>query len=123
MPISADNRVTLVITRRPRHDWRRACVLMIESPALIKPALSTFDIERIILDRTASADEYLHLLASLPAEVAGDVMLLRDDGGAFLSATGRGGDRVLYALAPRDIAFYIETNNLLSDGDELALTA
>jgi hypothetical protein len=123
MPISADTRVTLVVTRRPRHHWRRACVLMIESPALIKAAVSTFDIARIILDRTATTDEFLHLLASLPAEIAGDVMLLRDGGDGFLSATGRGGDRVLYALSPPDIAFYIQTNNLLAGGQELALTA
>jgi hypothetical protein len=123
MPISADNRVTLVVTRRPRHAWRRACVLMIESAALIDAAVSTFDVERIIIDRTASADEFLHLLTALPSGIAGDVMLLREDGGSFLSATGRGGDRVLYALSPRDVAFYIETNNLLATEDELALTA
>ena len=44
--------------------------------------------------------EFLRFLAALPVELTGDVCPVRDDGGAFLSATGRGGDRVLYTLGP-----------------------
>lgn len=123
MAISADNRVTLVVSRRPRHDWQSERVSIVESPSLIAGTLETHDVERIILDRPASPDDFLHLLSTLPHEHAGDVMLLRYDGSAFLSACSRGGGRVLYALAPRDIAFYIETNGLLASHHELALTA
>lgn len=122
MIVAHDNRVSLVVTGSPRHAWKRSHVLLIDSPKMIDTALAMFDIERIILDRTATSDEFLYLLATLPAAVAGDVMLVRDDGGAFLSSIGRGGDRVLYALAPHDVDFYIETHGLTA-GDALALTA
>ncbi len=69
------------------------------------------DIESVVIDGTATAAEYLQLLAMLPASFAGDVVLIQDDG-AFLSASGRGGDRVLYALGPDDLRFYLETKML-----------
>ena len=72
------------------------------------------DVERVILDRSATADELLDLLTSLPAEFTGDVLFIRDDEGGFLSATGRGGDRVLYALRSDDIEFYLEAHGLLA---------
>jgi 6-phosphogluconolactonase (cycloisomerase 2 family) len=69
------------------------------------------DIESVVIDGTATAAEYLQLLAVLPAGFAGDVVLIQDDG-AFLSASGRGGDRVLYALGPDDLRFYLEAKML-----------
>lgn len=123
MPISPDHRVTLVVTRRPLLEWKRTCVLLVESMALMKAALSTFDVERIILDRCATADEFLHLLSALPSELAGDVLFMREDGSGFISAIGRGGDRVLYALNCSDIDFYIEMHALTVSPEQLALTA
>ena len=78
------------------------------------------DVERIILDRSSSASDYLCLLAELPGEFAGDVVMIRDDETGFLSATGRGGDRILYALSSNDLRFYLETHGLVSAGDVLA---
>ncbi|HEV2720356.1 MAG TPA: hypothetical protein VG323_10095 [Thermoanaerobaculia bacterium] len=69
------------------------------------------EIESVVIDGTATAGEYLQLLAMLPASFNGDVVLILDDG-AFLSASGRGGDRVLYTLAPDDLRFYLETKML-----------
>jgi len=71
------------------------------------------DIEAVIIDGTADAAEYLHLLSRLPAAYTGDVVLIQDDS-AFVSATGRGGDRVLYALGPDDVQFYLEAKLLTS---------
>lgn len=71
------------------------------------------DVEGVIIDGTATAAEYLHLLSTLPAAFGGDVVLLHDDH-AFVSAMGRGGDRVLYALHTADVQFYLETKMLTS---------
>jgi hypothetical protein len=68
----------------------------------------TLDAERLILDRAATADAFLDVLASLPPEFSGDVLRIDDSGGGFLSAAGRGGDRVLYRLRPDDVRFYLE---------------
>lgn len=72
------------------------------------------DVERVILDRTASASEYLSLLASLPPQFAGDVLLIANDDGGFLSSLGRGGDRVLYAVSGSDVRFYLEGHGLVT---------
>ena len=77
------------------------------------------DIDSVVIDGTASASEYLHLLSKLPAAYAGDVLLIEDDS-AFVSATGRGGDRVLYALRPEDVQFYLETKMLTAPPREAA---
>ncbi len=71
------------------------------------------DVERIVLDRSCSASEYLALLAQLPHQFTGDVLMVRDDESGFLSANGRGGDRVLYALSPNDLRFYLLTHGLI----------
>jgi len=81
------------------------------------------DVERIILDRSGSASDYLALLAELPCHITGDVVMIRDDETGFLSAMGRGGDRILYALSANDLRFYFETHNLTSAGDALAAPA
>lgn len=77
----------------------------------------THDVGRVIVDRAASPAEFLELLAELPHEFAGDVLLINETQ-AFLSATGRGGDRVLYSLKPDDVDFYLETHELLNTDRE-----
>ena len=74
------------------------------------------DVERVILDASATATEYLELIASLPIEFTGDVVFIREDGGAFVNATGRGNGRVLYSLSARDVNFYLEIHGLLENG-------
>ena len=74
------------------------------------------DVERVILDASATPSEYLELIAGLPIEFTGDVVLIREDGGAFVNATGRGNGRVLYSLTPRDVNFYLEIHGLLENG-------
>jgi hypothetical protein len=77
--------------------------------AIMEPTLDT---ERLILDRSASAETFLELLATLPPEFSGDVLRIDEPGCGFLSATGRGGDRVLYTLQPHDVRFYLATHGL-----------
>lgn len=117
------NRTTLVVGTTRRHLWNLDCVLFVRSLFGLHAAFAMRDVERIILDRSASADVFLRFLAALPMQAAGDVMSLSTDGGAFLSAVGRGGDRVFYLLGPNDVAFYLETNRLTATYADLALAA
>lgn len=72
------------------------------------------DVERVILDRTATAEEFLELLAHLSADFAGDVIFIRDGDHAYVSAAGRGAGRMLYALRAADLRFYLETHGLVA---------
>lgn len=131
-----DNRITLIArhTSKPDVDWNYArCrgenVAFLDTIQALKFALHAslndvgLDIERVIVDRAGDADDFLDLLSSIPAELAGDVLLIRDDGAGFLSATGRGCDRVLYALTRQDIRFYLETHDLVTGRAALPLSA
>jgi len=131
-----DQRITLIAREatKPDVDWNYArCraqrVAFLDSVNALRFALGAalndvgLDVERIILDRSAAADEFLDLLAGMPAEFTGDALFVRDDGGGFLSATGRGGDRVLYALGEYDVRFYLETHQLVTGRSALGLTA
>lgn len=131
-----NQRVTLIAREdtKPAVDWNYArCrserVAFLDSVSSLKFALGAaltdvgLDIERVIVDRAGSADEFLDLLATMPNEFNGDVVLVRDDGGGFLSAVGRGGDRVLYALSPFDVRFYLETNDMVTGRAALELSA
>jgi len=72
------------------------------------------DIDRIILDRAATADEFLELLASLPKEFLGDVVLGRIGDNSFLSSASRAEGRFLYTLMATDLEFYLETLGLVA---------
>lgn len=117
------NRLTLVVSNHSQHSWNRRDVLFIDSLSGLPETMVTQDVERIILDRSARADEFLHFLAALPGEVGADVMWVDDDGSAFLSSSSRGGGRVLYALSAADVAFYRQTNGLTEARADLALIA
>src|SRR5215212_6749284 len=73
----------------------------------------TLDAERLILDRAATAEAFLEVLASLPSEFSGDVLRIDRGGSGFLSATGRGGDRALYQLQPEDVLFYLSMHGII----------
>ncbi len=79
----------------------------------IQGNLGEQDIDRVIIDHTGNAEQYLHLVASLPQEFLGDVLYVGEDGGGFVSAAGRGGDRVMYSVQGQDIDFYLQAQRLL----------
>ena len=127
------NHHRLTIIARPagyRTNWTAAArqVVFLEEDPSLRVALLTamcdpaIDVERVILDDVLTAESFLALLASLPAQFQGDVLRLDDSGHAYLSATGRGGDRVLYALSEQDVRFYCITHGL-SGGEILERTA
>jgi hypothetical protein len=129
-----EQRITLIARKatKPNIDWNYARssamrIAFLDSVTALKFGLgvaihdAALDIERLIVDRAATADEFLDLLAALPPEFTGDVLFIRDDGSGFLSATGRGGDRVVYALSGRDVRFYLETHELVTGRTALEL--
>ena len=132
----ADPRITLIARQptKPDFDWNHSRarvqrVAFLDSVNALSFALGAamhdvgLDVERIIVDRSGNAEEFLHLLSGVPSEFTGDMLFIRDDGAGFLSATGRGGDRVLYALSGYDIRFYLETHDLVTGRAALELTA
>jgi hypothetical protein len=121
-----DTRRITLVSRHPRmteRKWDRSAespsrVVLLDSHTVLRYTVASTlvsidaDIERIILDRSSSASEYLALLAELPREFHGDVLMIRDDETGFLSSTGRGGDRILYALSSEDLRFYMQMHSL-----------
>ena len=127
-------RITLITraSRSPHRGWDTSPqaanrIIFLKAFTVLRYALARGvaemeqDVERVILDHSSTAADFLELLTSLPAEFTGDVLLIRDDDSGYLSATGRGGDRVLYALSTHDIEFYLETHGLLAPAETLEL--
>jgi len=94
-------------------------IIFVRSVAILKYALKNAvaelnrDVERVVIDRGATAGECLDLLARLPDAFHGDVLIVRQDGPGFLSASSRGDGRVLYPLSADDIEFYLITHGML----------
>lgn len=82
--------------------------------ALLRHALdhASQDVERLLIDETATPAEFLELLSTLPQTFVGDVLLMRGDT-SYLSSAGRADGRLLYALTAEDLQFYLETNGLV----------
>ena len=106
-------------------DEARSRIVLLDSLAMLRSTIisqlvrSDSDVERIVLDRCGSESEYLSLLTELPHEFTGDVLMIRDGATSFLSATGRGGGRILYALSAEDVEFYLETVQLVQPTEEM----
>jgi hypothetical protein len=118
-------RITLVTrqTRGEQRDWvagSASRIILVDSLKVLSYALDNGihdlheDVERVIIDRAATAAEFLEMLSALPPTFVGDVLLVRDDGSAFLSAEGARGNRVLYQLAALDVDFYLEALGLVA---------
>ena len=131
-----EERITLIArnANQPDVDWnyaqaRTQRVAFVDTIAAVEFVLGAalndvgLDVERIIVDRAGQAHEYLDLLASTPDEFAGDVVLIRHDGSGWLSATGRGGSPVLYAMSSRDVRFYLEAHDLVTGRAVMQMSA
>ncbi|MEO8036703.1 MAG: hypothetical protein ABI837_19870 [Acidobacteriota bacterium] len=69
------------------------------------------EVERVVIDGSMPAASCLEFLATLPRRFMGDILFIAREGRTFLSATGRGGDRILYMLEPRDVLFYLQVHS------------
>lgn len=123
----SQRRVTLICrdSRTPDRDWNLSQsaptrVVVTEQLSVVRYALCAeaaevgVDVARIVIDTTASADDFLELLTELPHHFNGDAIYLKDDGSGFLSAAGRGDGRVLYSLKAADVRFYFETAGVVT---------
>ena len=116
-----DRRLT-VVARGGSRDWETtelasSAIMAIDSLAdltiTVVDLWMALDIERVILDGAATPSQFLDLLTALPQEFAGDAVMIRHDGAAFLSAMSRGSGRVLYTLTATDVDFYMQANGLV----------
>ena len=116
-----ERRITLV-ARNGSRDWETtdlasSVIMAVDSlPDLTLTVVdlwAALDIERVVLDAAATASQFLDLLTALPQEFAGDAVMIRSDGAAFLSAISRGSGRVLYTLTASDVDFYLQANGLV----------
>jgi hypothetical protein len=116
-------RITLLAraSSSPARSWnvsRKAPnrVIFVDAVSMLNFALdqANHDVDRVLIDGTATPAEYLELLSGLPSEFVGDVLYMRGEGNSFLSTVGRGGCRLLYSLTPSDVEFYLQTFRLLA---------
>ena len=134
--MESPERVTLIARNpcKPFVDWNhgasaRRPLAFLESVDAMELALAAainhvgLDVGRVIVDRAGEGDGFLNLLTRLPAEFTGDALFIRDDGSGVLSATGRGGDRILYGLSVHDVRFYLETHDLVTGRVMMGRTA
>ncbi len=111
-----DRQYTLVLGR-DEAGWTEAAgsghsIIHVDSLPLLRQILlaanSEFgrEIARVVLDQTVAPADFLRLLATLPSDFLGDVLLLEEGGEGFLSSPARGDGRVLYQLLPEDVSLY-----------------
>ena len=75
---------------------------------------SDYDVERVIIDRAVTHADFLDLLAAVPDEYVGDLLMIDDQGRGYLSSACRGGDRAIYRLSPSDLDFYFQSHDVIA---------
>jgi hypothetical protein len=90
-------------------------IIFVDTFMILRGALdhASADVDRLFIDGTATEREFLSLLTTLPADFAGDVLFVSDQKRAYLSTGGRAGGRLLYAMTPEDVQFYLEAQRLV----------
>jgi hypothetical protein len=125
--VNRAGRITYIARKstKPEPDWRRTesaehRIVFTDSIPTVDFLLRrgmremNLDVERFILDRVASNADFLRILSAIPEELQCDVIQIAEDGSGFLSAAGRRGGRVLYALSSGDVRFYLEAHDLVT---------
>lgn len=103
-----------------KHSWDGDGAVFTESLEVLRFMLRRgmraidLDVERIVVDRSATELQFLDLLTALPEDFAGDILHIREDGSAYLSASVRGGGRLLYPLGKSDLRFYLEAHDMVT---------
>jgi len=115
-------RITLIArtAAAPARSWDASAgaanrLIFVDSFAILRGALdhASADVDRLFIDGAATEGEFLSLLTTLPRDFAGDVLFVSDEEHAYLSTTGRAGGRLLYAMAPEDVRFYLDAQHLV----------
>jgi hypothetical protein len=90
-------------------------IIFVDSLSILTGALhhAAQDIQRLIVDGAVTEGQFLELLTTLPSDFAGDVLFVNGEQ-AYLSTTCRSGGRLLYAMLPADVQFYLETQRLVT---------
>jgi hypothetical protein len=90
-------------------------LIFVDSFGILKGALdhASQDVDRLFIDGAATEGEFLSLLTTLPGEFVGDVLFISDEEHAYLSTVGRAGGRLLYAMMPDDVQFYLDAQRLV----------
>jgi hypothetical protein len=90
-------------------------LIFVDSFAILKGALdhASADVDRLFIDGAATEGEFLSLLTTLPSDFAGDVLFVSVENRVYLSTTARAGGRLLYALMPEDVRFYLDAQHLV----------
>lgn len=122
-----NQKITLVCRdgATPDRDWNLSNrsfsrIILTEQLNVLRYAISEtagemgVEVERVILDRSSCAENFLQLVAGLPHFFTGDALYLQADGSGFMSSTGRGGDRIMYQLTATDVRFYLETAGVVT---------
>lgn len=132
-----DGRRMTLVARDPRsqqRDWdftnsAGSRIVFVDSLAFLPYALDRgvkeagYDVERVVIDRTATPQQFLELIAALPHEFAGDLLFVGSDGAGFLNAPGRGDGRLLYSMTREDLDFYLQTHSLICRSSDEHITA
>lgn len=120
----AATRLTLIATPvMSMRDWRVATPGIVFVDARSNPSEilagsacdDGLDVTRVILDGGITAQQFLDTLAAAPAGSLAEILWICDDGSGYLSAAGRGGDRILYVLRAEDVRFFLEINGLVTN--------
>ncbi|HEY4641383.1 MAG TPA: hypothetical protein VII75_08570 [Thermoanaerobaculia bacterium] len=115
-------RITLIArtAAAPARAWDASAgsanrLIFVDSFSILRGALdhASADVDRLFIDGAANEGEFLSLLTTLPREFAGDVLFVSDEEHAYLSTAGRAGGRLLYAMTPDDVRFYLEAQRLV----------
>lgn len=118
-----DNRRITLIARAanaPVRAWDASThaanrIIFVDSFGILKGALdhASQDVDRLFIDGAATEGEFLSLLTTLPGDFVGDVLFVSDEEHAYLSTVGRAGGRLLYAMRPDDVEFYLDAQRLV----------
>lgn len=121
IPAQADTRVTFVCSdRTSRFEWTEidnaaepivAVDNLFHALQLLggEGADYGWEVSRVIVDQDVAELGFLEFLSHVPHSFRGDILFIANSRRAFLSAVGRQEGRVLYALTPADLDFYLAT--------------
>ncbi|HEV7485572.1 MAG TPA: hypothetical protein VGQ65_07810 [Thermoanaerobaculia bacterium] len=116
-------RITLIArgAAAPAREWDASAraanrIIFVDTFEILKGALgyAAEDVDRLFIDCAATESQFLDLLTTLPGDFIGDVLFVNGDERSFLSTTCRSGGRLLYAMLPADVRFYLEAQRLVT---------